>query len=64
MSGNLHGVILSHNSPAAEHCSKESKIRNNTKLIKDNIVEEVKKMKREPGTGMVIMGSGTIVSQL
>jgi dihydrofolate reductase len=37
---------------------------NNTKLIKDNIVEEVKKMKSEHGTGMVIMGSGTIVSQL
>ena len=37
---------------------------NNTTLIKDNIVEEVKKMKSEPGEGMVILGSGTIVSQL
>jgi dihydrofolate reductase len=37
---------------------------NNTKLVKDNIAEEVRKMKSEPGDDMVIMGSGTIVSQL
>jgi len=37
---------------------------NNTKLVKGNIVEEVSKMKSEPGDDMVIMGSGTIVSQL
>ena len=36
---------------------------NNTRLIKDNIVEEMRKLKEEPGDGMVIMGSGTIVSQ-
>lgn len=36
----------------------------NTKLVKNNMVEEVMKMKKEPGEDMVIMGSGTIVSQL
>ena len=37
---------------------------NNTKLVKGNIIEEVSRMKSEPGDNMVIMGSGTIVSQL
>jgi dihydrofolate reductase len=37
---------------------------NNTKLVKDNIAEEVSTMKNEPGPDMVIMGSGSIVSQL
>jgi len=37
---------------------------NNTKLVKGNIVSEIQAMKREPGTGMVILGSGSIVSQL
>jgi dihydrofolate reductase len=36
----------------------------NTKLVKTGLVEEVRKMKKESGPGMVIMGSGTIVSQL
>jgi len=37
---------------------------NNTKLIKDNLIDEVRRMKQGNGNGMVIMGSGTIVSQL
>ena len=37
---------------------------NNTKLVKDDIAVEVRKMKKEPGLGMVVMGSGSIVSQL
>ena len=37
---------------------------NNTRLVKNNIAAEVRKMKDEAGQGMVIMGSGTIVSQL
>ena len=37
---------------------------NNTKLVKDDMAGEIRKMKKEPGDGMVIMGSGTIVSQL
>ncbi len=37
---------------------------NNTTLVKDNMVDEVRKMKQESGKGMVILGSGEIVSQL
>ena len=36
----------------------------NTKLIKDDLVGEVRKMKNEPGIDMVIMGSGSIIAQL
>ena len=36
----------------------------NTRLVKENIANEVRKMKEEDGDDMVIMGSGTIVSQL
>jgi dihydrofolate reductase len=37
---------------------------NNTRLVKGDLVAEVRKMKKEPGPGMVIMGSGSIVAQL
>jgi len=37
---------------------------NNTKLVKSDIVSEIRKMKDEPGPVMAILGSGTIVSQL
>jgi dihydrofolate reductase len=37
---------------------------NNSQLIKDDIVEAVRKMKNEPGPGMTILGSGSIVAQL
>lgn len=37
---------------------------NNTKLVKSDIASEVRKMKREPGQGMTILGSGSIVAQL
>jgi dihydrofolate reductase len=36
----------------------------NTTLVKGDIAAAVRKMKREPGPGMVILGSGSIVSQL
>jgi dihydrofolate reductase len=36
----------------------------NTKLVKGDLASEVRKMKSEPGTGMAILGSGSIVSQL
>lgn len=36
----------------------------NTKVVKGDIAAEVRKMKSEPGPGMVILGSGSIVSQL
>jgi dihydrofolate reductase len=36
----------------------------NTRLVKGGLVEEVRKMKSEPGDDIVILGSGSIVSQL
>jgi len=36
---------------------------NNSKLMKGNIVEEIKKMKGTSGNDMTILGSGSIVSQ-
>lgn len=37
---------------------------NNTKLVKGDPAAEVRKMKKEPGSDMVILGSGSIISQL
>jgi dihydrofolate reductase len=37
---------------------------NNTRLVKGDPVAEVRRLKSEPGEGMVILGSGSIVSQL
>jgi dihydrofolate reductase len=37
---------------------------NNTKLVKGGLAAEIRKMKTEPGEGMAILGSGTIVSQV
>ena len=37
---------------------------NNTRLIKENIAEEILRMKKQPGRDMVIYGSGRIVSFL
>jgi dihydrofolate reductase len=36
----------------------------NSRVVKENLVAEVQRMKKESGLGMVIMGSGTIISQL
>ena len=36
----------------------------NTRLIKGDIAEEMRRVKNESGEGMVILGSGSIVSQL
>jgi dihydrofolate reductase len=36
---------------------------NNTRLVKDNIEEEIKKMKQQPGKDMTLLGSGSIVTQ-
>jgi dihydrofolate reductase len=36
---------------------------NNTKVVKGDIVAEMRKLKQQPGDNMVIMGSGSIVSQ-
>jgi dihydrofolate reductase len=35
----------------------------NTRLVNDNMVEEVKKMKQLPGKDMAVLGSGSIVTQ-
>jgi dihydrofolate reductase len=35
---------------------------NNSRLVKENIAEEISKMKQQPGKDMVIFGSGSIVS--
>jgi len=37
---------------------------NNTRLVKGGLAAEIRKMKREPGEDMAILGSGSIVSQL
>jgi dihydrofolate reductase len=37
---------------------------NNTRLVKNDIAGEVRRMKHDNGPDMVLMGSGTIVSQL
>jgi dihydrofolate reductase len=37
---------------------------NNTKLVKGDLAVEIRKMKKESGKDMVILGSGSIVTQL
>jgi len=37
---------------------------NNSKLVKGDMAEELRRMKEEPGPDLVIFGSGTVVSQL
>lgn len=37
---------------------------NNTKVIKGDLAEEIRKLKEEPGDGLVLMGSGSIISQI
>ena len=35
----------------------------NTTIMKNNVIEEIRKMKETPGSDMTILGSGTVVSQ-
>jgi dihydrofolate reductase len=37
---------------------------NNTRILKGDLVTEVRKLKQEPGPGLALMGSGSIVAQL
>jgi len=37
---------------------------NNTRLVKDDMLAEVRKMKQQSGKDMAVLGSGSIVSQL
>jgi dihydrofolate reductase len=41
----------------------EKALWNNTRLIKGDIIQEMRRMKNEPGEDMAILGSGSIVSQ-
>jgi dihydrofolate reductase len=36
----------------------------NTQLVKGDLISEIRRMKNEPGPGMAILGSGSIVAQL
>ena len=36
----------------------------NTRLVKDKLEDEVRKLKSEPGKGLVLLGSGSIIAQL
>jgi len=37
---------------------------NNTRIIKGDLAEEIRKLKEAPGDGLVLMGSGSIISQI
>lgn len=37
---------------------------NNTRIVKGDLADEMRKLKDEPGDGLVIMGSGSIISQI
>ena len=37
---------------------------NNTRLVKDNLTEEIKKLKQLPGRPVTLLGSGSILTQL
>ena len=37
---------------------------NNTRVIKGDLAEEIRKLKQAPGDGLVLMGSGSIISQI
>jgi len=37
---------------------------NNTRIVKDNMLEEVNKLKQVPGKDMTLLGSGSIITQL
>jgi dihydrofolate reductase len=75
MAGYWPTPMAAKNMPAvAEHMNRLSKIVfsrtldkaswNNTRLIKGDMVAEVRKLKKESGDDMVILGSGNIISQL
>lgn len=65
---------LQHNPVVAERMNNGPKVVfsrtmekaswSNTKLVKGDMAAEVRKMKNEPGPGMAVLGSGSIISQL
>lgn len=44
--------------------SMEKASWNNTRVIKGDLAEEIRKLKEAPGDGLVLMGSGKIISQI
>jgi dihydrofolate reductase len=44
--------------------SKDTLPWSNTEVLKGDIVEQVRKLKEQPGKGIAILGSGSIVAQL
>lgn len=54
MMNDLRKIVFSRTLDSAEW--------NNSKVVKENIAEEISKLKQQPGKDMVIFGSGVIVS--
>ena len=67
-------LAMQNNPVVAEQMNKRRKIVfsrtlsnslwNNTKIVKEGMVAEIRKMKNEAGNGIAILGSGSIISQL
>ena len=67
-------LAVQHHGPVAERMNAMPKVVfsrtlteatwSNTTLVKTDVGAEIRRMKEEPGDGMTILGSGTIVSQL
>ncbi len=55
MMNDLQKIVFSRTLDSAEW--------NNSKVVKENIAEEISKLKQQPGKDMVIFGSGLIVSE-
>ena len=55
MMNDLQKIVFSRTMGSAEW--------NNSKVVKENIAEEILKLKQQPGKNMVIFGSGVIVSE-
>ena len=49
-------IVISHTLDKAEW--------NNTRLIKDNVAEEIAKLKRQPGKDLAVFGSGNLTASL
>lgn len=67
-------LALEHDPAVAKHLNELPKVVfsrtlkkaswNNTTLVNDDVVAAIRRMKAEPGSGMVILGSGSLVSPL
>jgi dihydrofolate reductase len=57
-------LAMNHSPKVVFSSTLEKASWNNTRLIKGDVAPAMEKLKKEPGPGLVIMGSGSIVSQL